>query len=120
VATPRSASNTPQAEAFPHGHESTPGWQVTVQIFVPLWSRAQIWPGTARQSASVSHELQKLRRTHAESRPPSAALISVQKKPLGQVLSSSQALLQYASASPGPAPRHQKSSAHSSPFGQRE
>src|SRR5690606_731065 len=71
VATPRSSSHMPHSAAVPHGQESARGSQGTVQIFSPLRSRAQICPGTAKQSASLSHGAQNARGKHTERNTPS-------------------------------------------------
>src|SRR6188474_1889933 len=64
VAIPSSLSHTSHTAANPHGQELIAGSHCTVQILLPLRSRAQIWLGLLAQSALVSHELQKSRSKH--------------------------------------------------------
>src|SRR5690606_28127386 len=53
--------------AEPHGQLFARGSQSTVHIFIPDASAAQTWFGSPRQSASVAHSLQKLRRRQERS-----------------------------------------------------
>ena len=101
VACPSSGSQTPHAAAFPQGQEGCFGSHNWVQILAPLLSWAQIWFGTARQSASVLQALQNSlarqalrvtpRRPHWYARPVPIWSLGMHERSLGFPFSPGQA-----------------------------